>query len=612
MELAALLIAEDVGAFNAQRSERSRPELFAVELAEKVLHGADLSNANLEKSDLTGTDLTDGNVTRANLSGIDGSGMKLTDALGLRARFKGAWMDGADLSGADLAQADFAEANLERSTGSYIRLSQARLRGCNATGAVWPDADLSEARLHQAIFIKADLRNADLTGATGAEADLSGATLDGILATEAKFPGANWSGARAAQARLMRINLSGADLSGIDLSAADLSNANLSGANLTGAKLTGAVLADANLDGADLTDADLSGADLTGLEPAELGLSDEVIAKLAAYGVSWDPDAPLVFSDVSVARRKNDVAVVWTNPEGDEGRSIRWAIVGRKGIKHGAVPVPASAVLDLQIAATETGFLIVVLRARPEGVVVQVTPLVRGKLGAPRQGVLGYEPQVKPVLEYWGEQLVLLGLARRGPTLVVHDLSAEEPAAIGSDRVGTAQGFLRGQPVLACKGGVVIPVVRGAAGKPRRTPQGFPGSRGLVAPLPDGTDLLAVWVQPRIGDRPGGLRTSVIGARHAPVAESFTRLAGIIGLDALSDPGGVRIVWAVAGDSGDGATSLRTALLPEGDPVDLEAPEDIREVRTGNDVVALVVAGGGLVLMDPRTGKLLGQAGSGA
>ena len=83
-ELADLLAAQDVDGFNTRRGERSRPELFAADLAEKVLPGVDLSNANLEKADLTGADLSEANLVKAQAAGIDGSGMKLTGAIALR------------------------------------------------------------------------------------------------------------------------------------------------------------------------------------------------------------------------------------------------------------------------------------------------------------------------------------------------------------------------------------------------------------------------------------------------------------------------------------------------------------------------------------------------
>ncbi|MBX2799065.1 MAG: pentapeptide repeat-containing protein [Myxococcales bacterium] len=611
VDWAAMLASGDVEGFNEKRSERSRPDLFAADLAGKSLRGADLSNANLEKSDLTEADLTDANLTRANLSGIDGTSMKLVDVSALRARFKEAWMDQADLTRADFAQAVLTEANLSQSKGRYVRMAQARLRGCNAEGASWPEVDLSEAKLHQAVLRGADLRNGDFTAASGAECDLSEAILEGAQANEAKFPGANLTGTRLAQARMQRVNLSNANLTGADLSLADLTQANLAGANLTNAILVGAVLADANLEGADLTGAQLAEADLSGLDPAALGLDEEVVESLTAWGVAWNPDAPWVFTSASVARRGDLLAVVWTNPDGEEQRSARWALLSSDGPQaHGVIGVPAEAVLDLQVAASSEGFVVSVLRDRPEGAVVTSYPIRDGQLGAPMAAPLGYEPVVKPVLREVDGRVQMLGLARRGPTLVVTDLGDEGPTPVSSGKVATARGFLRGQPVLACKGDVVIPITGNRAGSPRRTPDGFPGARGLVAPLPGQDMLMAVWVQPRVGNREkGGLRIAGIGPRHAPVAEAVDHNPGVVALDAVIEGEGIRVLWAVGGEDGEGPVVLRSMLLPDGEPQVLDAPDDVFEIRMAPGVAALTRMGGDLVVIDPATGKVLASAG---
>lgn len=609
VDWAAMLAAGDVDGFNEKRGERTRPELFAADLAGLTLHNVDFSNANLEKSDLTESDLTDANLMRANLAGIDGSSMKLVHAVGMRARFKEAWMDAVDLTGADFSQANFGDANLKGSTGAHVRMSQARLRGVDAEGASWPEADLSEAKLHQAVFRGADLSNADLSAATGAEADFSGARLDGVRATEGKFAGARFVEARLGQAVLQRVNLAGADLSGADLSAADLSQANLQGANLTNAILKGAVLADANLTGVVLEGADLTAADLSGLDPVELGLSEEVVANLAAYGVSWDESAPWLFSSVSVARNGNDVAVVWVNPEGDEASSPRWAVWRGQKLSSGVLPIPADSLLDLQITAAGEGFLVAALRDRPEGAVVSALPIENGQLKASRSAPLGYEPAFRPELRATASGVQMLGLARRDNMLVITELSGEAPAIVASSKVPTAQGFLRGHTVLACKGGVVMPLQGNRAGNPRRTPEGFPGLRGFVAPMPD-DDLLAVWAEPRQGRIPGGLRFATMGPRHAPQPEGLTDLAGVVALQGVREGDKLRVLWAEAGDDGLGPSKVRTCLLPGGTPTDLDVADDVTSISMAEGVGALIRLGGELLLIDPSNGKVLAAGGS--
>lgn len=610
VDWAAMLAAGDVSGFNEKRGERTRPELFAADLAGLTLHSVDFSNANLEKSDLTEADLTEANLMRANMAGIDGSSMKLVDAVGMRAKFKEAWLDGVDLTGGDFAQANFSEANLKGSQGRHVRMPQARLKGVDASEVVWPEADLSEAKLHQAVFRGADLTSVDLTASVGAEVDFSGARLDGMRAPEAKFKGARFTEAKMARAVLQRADLSSTELVGADLSMSDLSQANLQGANLTNANLKGAVLADANLEGAVLEGADLTSADLTGLDPRELGLDDSVIETLAAWGISWDEDAPWVFSTVSVARSGDAAAVVWVNPEGEESSSPRWAVWSGETLNSGVIPIPGDSVLDLQVMAFGDGFLAVALRDRPEGTVLSVIPIENGALGASRSAPLGYEPLVRPELRVIADRAQMLGLARKGPTMVITELSGESPAVVSSSTVSTAQGFLRGHPVLACKGGVVMPLQGNRAGKPRRTPEGFPGLRGFVAPMPDDM-LMAVWVEPRRGRIPGGIRIAGIGPRHAPVAEEFTDVAGVVALEGVREGDQLRVVWAEAGDDGIGPTRVRTCLLPGGTPTELSrAPDDVTSLRLSDGIAAFIRMGGEVALVSPADGQVLATAGA--
>lgn len=604
----------DVDGVNARRTERTRIEIFAEDLSGLSLVGVDLSAATLEKSDLTGTDLTDANLVKANLSGIDGSEMVLRDALAMRSRFQGAWMDQADLSGGDFTEADLAEANLEGSTAKGTRFLKARLRGVNAAKASWSSCDLTGAKLHAAKLAGIDLRNAELAEATFGEVDLTGARLDGARGAGAKFGQAKLAGARLTSAVLPNANFVQADLTGADLSAADLSRANLAGANLTGAVLRGAVLADANLDGATLTGADLSEADLSGLDPSALGLGDAAIQALSGFGVSFDADARLVFQDVSVARQGDVVAVVWPNPEGEppppppvnegeeppppeEARTWRFAVLAPGGGKViGVLPVPGHTVLDGQVVAFGGAFRVVLTRSRPEGPVLLVIPLgLDGALGAPRSAPLGYEPAVSPVVRAAGDRLRMTGLARQGPTVVVHDLTAE-PAPVRSDRLPTARGFLA-HPVLACKGDVVVPIGRSGPEAPRRTPAGFPGT--VAAALAVGDDLLAVWALDKQGRVPGGVRWSRIGKRHAPTEELLDPRGRVIAL-AVPPPKGpldaeaeVPVFWLVADEKAAAITLLR-AVLPDGAPAAVATLPDAMELSSGVDCLAVVGADGGL------------------
>ncbi len=616
----------DVDGFNSRRTERSRIEIFAEDLSGLALASIDLSAATLEKSDLTETDLTDANLVKANLSGIDGSEMVLKDAMAMRSRFQGAWMDGADLSGADFTEADLADANLEGSKARGTRFIKARLRGVKAAKADWVGCDLTGAKLHAAVLTEADLRNAELAEATFGEVDLTGARLDGARGAGAKFGQAKLAGARFTGAVLPNANFVQADLTGADLSAADLSRANLAGANLTNAVLRGAVLADANLDGAVLTGADLSEADLSGLDPASLGLGEAAIAGLSGFGVSFDAEAELVFQDVSVARQGDVVAVVWPNPEGEpppppqveegeeppppeEPRTWRFAVFAPDRPRVvGVLPVPGNTVLDGQVVAFGGSFRVVLTRSRPEGPVLVVAPLdLDGALGGAKSVPLGYEPAVRPVIRVQGERLRMVGLARQGPTVIVHDLTAE-PAPARSDRLPTARGFLE-HPVLACKGDVVVPIGRMGPEAPRRTPPGFPGT--VAAALPLGDDLLAVWALDKQGRTPGGVRWSRIGKRHAPTEEMLDPRTRVIAL-AVPPPEGpvdadatVPAFWLVA-DEKAGKISLLRAELPGGEPTTVATSPDAMELAAGVGCLAVVGAEGGLAVL-ALDGRLLAR-----
>jgi len=567
MGLLELLQGGDVESFNMQRGERSRPDLFAAELAEKNLRGVDLSGANLDKSDFTASDLSDATLVKASMTGIDGSGMKLVNALGLKVRLKEAWLDNADLSGADLSRANLSEACLEGSTGEDLALPGAKLREANVKGAQWKGADLAEAHLHKADFTGADLRSADFTEASGAEIVLDGARLDSAAAVGARFPGAQLKGTSAVGARFSAANLSGADLSGADFTNADLSGVNLTDAVVEGATFKGTIFADACLDGVDFTGVSLVGADLSGVDPTSLALSPAQLEDIAAIGIAVDPDVPLTFLELSAARLGDGVLVHWKNEEAEERFTLRFAVIrpGRTAVM-GILPAREESVLATAMASVDGGCRIVAIRDRPGGVAGVCYAIDEdGQLSSAATASLGYEPCVRPIARGDGSDLLLWGLARRGPTLVLHRLDDEGFAPIRSAGVPTARGFLgRHQPVLACKGGVVMAVTDRGAGKPLRTPDGYPGRLSVGVAHED--QVLAVWLVQRRGDTPGGLRFSWLAVRGAPEVGVLSTKAGVTALDATSTPEGVEVVWVEAGEDGLDVPSTYRVLLPDGEP----------------------------------------------
>ena len=613
MGLLELLQNGDVESFNLQRGERSRPELFAAELAEMNLKGVDLSGANLDKSDFTEADLSDATLVKASMTGIDGSGMKLVNAIGLKVRLKEAWLDNADLSGADLTRANLSEACLEGSLGEDLSLSGAKLREANAKSVRWKGVDLAESHLHKADFTGADLRSADFTEASGAELVLDGAKLDGASAVGARFPAAQLKGVSAVGARFASANLSGADLSGADFTNADLSGANLTDAILAGAIFKGTILADACLDGVDFSGVSLLGADMSGVDPTSLVLTPAQLEDVAALGVAVDPNVALTFLELGAVRLDDGVLLHWKNEEDEETFTLRYAVVrpGRESVM-GVLPVREESVLATAMAAVHDGGRILAIRDRPGGVGVVCYHIDSdGGLTSAATANLGYEPCVRPIARGVDGSLLLWGLARRGPTLVLHKLDEEGFVPVRSAGVPTARGFLgRHQPVLACKGGVVMAITERGAGKPLRTPDGYPGRMSVGVAHED--QVLAVWLVQRHGDSPGGLRFSWLAVRGAPEVDVLSIKSGVTSMDAISTPEGVWVAWVEAGEDGLDVPSTYRILLPGGEPERIAATVEMADGVTfasgpqGQPWIVLNTLRDEVVVLDEK-GKQVGK-----
>jgi uncharacterized protein YjbI with pentapeptide repeats len=552
--LLELLESGDVDGFNAKRGERSRPELFAADLAGKDLHGAELSGANLDKADLTGTDLSEASLTRATLVGVDATGAKLVGVMGVKCKLAGAWLDGADLSEADLSRADLSEAILTRSSGESLRLIGARMKGVDARDVRWPGVDLSEAQLGKGKFEGAELTGANLGGAVGPEADFTRARMDGISARDARFPEAKFHEASLVGAGFAGANLSGADLTGADLTSADLSRANLAGAKLGGARLNGASLADAALEGADLAGVSLAGVDLSGIDAASLGLSTEQLAGISAIGVTAEEGAPVRIAAPRAARVGAVVAVCWENvdrleelPAVDEELepppprrhgTVRVLVLGAGAVVESVLPVPLDSVLASGVAPRGSGFEAWVVRERAGGVAAMALTIgTDGRVGGGPVAPIGYEPLCAPVGVGEGGQFWLYGLARRGPVAIVHKAGESGLAPVRSDAMATAQRFVsRHHPIVACKGGVVVPLGVSGPGKPLRTPPGFPGTQGCVVPAED--RHLAVWFAAGTGREAPTLRLGWLVARGSPEVLTPCKAREPASLDALggADP----------------------------------------------------------------------------
>ncbi len=157
-----------------------------VSLSGWVLHGVDLTNANLPEVDLSyacligakldGADLQRANLHRAQLDSASLTNANLTEAnlefaiLG-RANLSNAIMDGANLKRSNLVGAIARGASCRRTQFFYSRPGNADFSG----------VDFSGADINRAIFRRAKLVNANLAEAVGTanfdRADLTGAKM---------------------------------------------------------------------------------------------------------------------------------------------------------------------------------------------------------------------------------------------------------------------------------------------------------------------------------------------------------------------------------------------------------------------------------------------------
>jgi uncharacterized protein YjbI with pentapeptide repeats len=588
-DLVELLQRGAIAAFNQARSARNRVDLFAADLAEVNLTGADLSSANLGKADLTGSVLRDVTLARADLSETDGAGIDLTGAMAVQIRAKGSLWEGAVLDGADLSGADLTEIDLRGARGAGTRMDRARLRGADLTDSVWIEASFAEARLHQARAARADLTRADLTQAAFTEAGLEKARMDGVIAVEANFSEAKMAGASLVGARLQGAVCTRADMRETALAGADLVRANLAGADLSGADLRNASLADANLDGVKLEGAKLDGADFTGTDPRVLGLDAATIARLSAWGAPEVDDAPVAVEDPVAARWGLYVALLWSNADTETLSTLRWALLGPAGTRTGTLPTSAEGLKARLVVAQEAGFLLMLVVDRPGGAaVVRFLLTKEGEVGAPEVSALHYPPAVLPVA--WSSEgaLRLCGFAQRGPTLVLQQWGPNGLEVLRSDRIGNGSGFWNAHhPVVATRGGVVVPVGPKGPDKPLREPAGFPGKIGKVAPTPLGP--LAVWFQPAEDPKkPGSLRWAILGGRGEPEVQDLAEGRRVSHLDAVAAADGVHVAWLEHRTLTD--ASVKRAVLP-GSLVEELPLHHVAELRFApGDAPALVLS----------------------
>jgi uncharacterized protein YjbI with pentapeptide repeats len=574
MSLLDLLAAGDVEAFNAQRGQRSAPDLFAADLADLKLAGVDFSGANLEKCDLSGTDLTGAILFKANLSGADLTGANLKDVVAIKSRWREAYLGEATLDAGDFTGADFSDAELPEVSARGANFSGARLRRVQAAGAVLDGADLTEAKL--------------------AEADLKGAHLSGATLVEAKLGGAAMAGAHLDGADLSRARAGGADLTAADLSGAKLPSADLTGARLIRANLAGADLTRADLGGADLTDAALTGADFTdarveGLDAEALSARGAVVGGAGGSGLSDQP-TDFHFEDVSAAVCGGALGALWENDEDGQVMAIRVAVARPDEVFSGVAPAlsaPADLTLARSLVAAERGFMAAVLVERPGGVSMELTEIgLDGAVGATRALRMEYRPAVRPVIIERDGGFIVYGLGRDGPTLFIHRYDGGEALErVFGARVSNARGFVGGrQPVMVTKGGVLQALTPAGLGAPLALPESFPGRAGAACQV--GDEVWLAWT-PR-GEN--GFRWARLG--EGGEEGRVSPKSGVTALDLAATGRGVLAVYARE-EGGMGQAGIWGCWLGQGPefPVLVDEVIDVEElvvVRTEGDHVHLV------------------------
>ena len=565
MSLLDLLTAGKVEEFNATRGQRSAPELFAADLANCRLAGADLSGANLEKADLSGADLTGAILAKANLSGADLTGTVLVDVVAIRSRWRDAWLEEANLDGGDFSAADFTDAVLNGASARDATFTNARLRRVEAKEALFDRSDLSEAKLGDAQFPGAHFPSCRLIEAKLGGTDFSGAHLDR----------ADLQKARATGVKLVAAVLRGAKLGEADLTEADLSGADLSGADLVRADLAAAVIADAIVSGADFSEARL--------DPATRAALAEAGAKLEGDSASpIDPrPADFVFEDVSGAVAGGSLGVLWENCE-PEGRVATRAAVCQVGGEFSglapALPTPADLTVAQAILPLAGGFLAAALAERPGGFVLELTDVsFLGDMGATRTLRMEYRPAVRPVFVAEDGTCSIYGLGRDGPTLWIHRWTGEDLERVFAARVTNARGFVGArQPALVTKGGVLRPLGAGGLGAPRMAPDGFPGRLAGAASI--GDRMWLAWT-PR-GEN--GFRWSEIGTTGRPEIHRACPKTGMLALDlaVLGDRPLAIYAREGLGENGLGPAVLEGRFLGAPRPFHIDVGGvDVEEVR---------------------------------
>lgn len=222
---------------NLRRSDLTYSNLQDVAFGNANLKETKLGYANLQGANLIGAQLEAADFELANLTGADLSHAHLE-----KASFLGTNLFGAKLEGAFLINSNFKGANLERAHLWCAHLNVAMMRGCNLQNASAYGCQMQGVDLFGTNIRGINLGSSDLQHANLAYSDLQGAGLPRSNLSHAQLHHANLE-----ESGLGEANLENADISFANLNRTDGRLANLYGSNLSNISLEGANLELANL-----------------------------------------------------------------------------------------------------------------------------------------------------------------------------------------------------------------------------------------------------------------------------------------------------------------------------------------------------------------------------
>ncbi len=184
-KLTDMLMREDIGAFNVERSklEHVALDLSPIDLSGRVIKHANLRKINLSKSKF---ELCLFEQCNFNSAAMSESNFK-------KAHFVDCQIQRADMRQADLASAIFEKSFLVECEMSAVNAFHTSLKQCNLRSSNMSHANLRAANCTQSDLTRCNLKGSDLTGANLWETVLNEADFDGCelnkvqISVETKF-----------------------------------------------------------------------------------------------------------------------------------------------------------------------------------------------------------------------------------------------------------------------------------------------------------------------------------------------------------------------------------------------------------------------------------------